>query len=161
MIAFLGGVVVTVQMPAGQAVISSIVDRTLIGGAIALNSAQYNLARIIGPSIAGLAIAAGGLALGFWANAIAMLAVGVVFSRLPIPSTRSVDRLTAAMWGDLQDGVRFVAGDPILVVLVLLAAAPALFVLPYLTFLPVFARDILVIGAPGLGLLTGSIGSGR
>jgi predicted MFS family arabinose efflux permease len=44
--------------------------------------------------------------------------------------------------------------------LVLLAAAPALFVLPYLTFLPVFARDILTIGAPGLGLLTGSIGVG-
>lgn len=160
LIALLGGVVVTVQMPAGQAVISSIVDRSLIGGAIALNSAQYNLARIIGPSIAGLAIAAGGLALGFWANAVALVAVGLVFSRLPIPSTRNVDRLTAAMWGDLRDGVRFVAGDPILTVLVLLAAAPALFVLPYLTFLPVFARDILAIGAPGLGLLTGSIGVG-
>lgn len=160
LIAFLGGVVVTVQMPAGQAVISSIVDRTLIGGAIALNSAQYNLARIIGPSVAGLAIAAGGLALGFWANAAALVAVGIVFSRLPIPSTRSADRLTAAMWGDLRDGVRFVTADPILTVLVLLAAAPALFVLPYLTFLPVFARDILAIGAPGLGLLTGSIGVG-
>ena len=159
-IALLGGVVITVQMPAGQAVVSSIVDRTLIGSAIALNSAQYNLARIVGPSMAGLAIAAGGLAFGFWANAIALLAVGAVIARLPIPATRTADRVTRALWGDLQDGVRHVAGDTVLVTLVLLAAAPALFVLPYLTFLPVFARDILAIGAPGLGLLTGSIGVG-
>jgi MFS family permease len=159
-IALLGGVVITVQMPAGQAVVSSIVDRTLIGSAIALNSAQYNLARIVGPSMAGLAIAAGGLAFGFWANAIALLAVGAVIARLPISATRTADRVTRALWGDLQDGVRHVAGDPVLRTLVLLAAAPALFVLPYLTFLPVFARDILTIGAPGLGLLTGSIGVG-
>ena len=159
-IALLGGIVITVQMPASQAIVSSIVDRGVIGGAIALNSAQYNLARIIGPSIAGLSIAAGSLALGFWVNAVALVAVGFMISRLPIPTNRAGDRTSAALWGDLQDGVRFVVADPILSVLVLLAAAPALFVLPYLTFLPVFARDVLVIGAPGLGLLTGSIGVG-
>ncbi len=160
LIALLGGIVITVQMPVSQAIVSSIVDRAVIGGAIALNSAQYNLARIIGPSIAGLAIAAGGLALGFWVNALALVAVGLVISRLPIPANRAADRASAALWGDLQDGVRFVVADPILSVLVVLAAAPALFVLPYLIFLPVFARDILVIGAPGLGLMTGSIGVG-
>lgn len=160
LIALLGGIVITVQMPASQAIVSSIVDRRLIGGAIALNSAQYNLARIIGPSVAGLSIAAGGLALGFWANAVALVVVGLVIARLPIPVTRAGSRASAALWGDLQDGVRYVANDPILSVLVVLAAAPALFVLPYLTFVPVFARDILAIGAPGLGLLTGSIGGG-
>ncbi|MBI2764050.1 MAG: MFS transporter [Chloroflexi bacterium] len=160
LIALLGGIVITVQMPASQATVSSIVDREVIGGAIALNSAQYNLARIIGPSLAGLSIAAGGLALGFWANAVALIAVGFVIARLPIPVNRAGSRASAALWGDLQDGVRYVIADPILSMLVVLAAVPALFVLPYLTFLPVFARDILVIGAPGLGLLTGSIGVG-
>jgi MFS family permease len=159
-IAFLGGVLFTVQMPAGQAIVSTVVDRAAIGGAIALNSAQYNLGRIVGPSIAGLAIAAGGLALGFWANALALVVVTVIFIRLPLPSTRAAGRLQAALWGDLQDGVRHVAGDRILSALVLLAAAPALFILSYLTFLPVYARDILAIGAPGLGLLTSSIGIG-
>ncbi len=159
-IALLGGIVVTVQMPAGQAIVSSMVDRSVLGGAIALNSAQYNLARIVGPSIAGLSIAAGGLALGFWANALALVVVGILVARLSIPRTPTADRRTAAMWGDLQDGVRFVARDSLLTTLVLLALVPALFVLPYLTFLPVFARDILLIGAPGLGLLTGSIGIG-
>ena len=159
-VAFVGGALLTVQMPAGQAIVSEVVDRAALGSAIALNSAQYNLMRIMGPSIAGLAIAAGGLALGFWANAIALVLVAAVFARLPLPPTRAAGRLQAAMWGDLQYGIRHVAADPVLATLVVLAAAPALFVLSYLTFLPVYARDILAIGAPGLGLLTGSIGVG-
>lgn len=160
LVALLGGIFLTVQMPASQAVISTVVDRAALGGAIALNSAQYNLMRIMGPSIAGLAIAAGGLALGFWANAAALVVVAVIFARLPLPPTRAAGRLQAALWGDLRDGVRHVAMDSTLAALVLLAAAPALFILSYLTFLPVYARDILSIGAPGLGLLTGSIGMG-
>jgi MFS family permease len=159
-IALLGGVILTIQMPASQAIISSIVDRQLLGSAIALNSAQYNVARIIGPSVAGLAIAAGSLAAGFWGNALALVFVGILVGRLPIPSSRLDGRVQAALWGDLQDGVRHVASDPVLRALIGLAGVPALLVLPYLTFLPVYARDILDIGAPGLGLLTGSIGVG-
>ncbi|MEO7663579.1 MAG: MFS transporter, partial [Candidatus Limnocylindrales bacterium] len=159
-IAFIGGVLITVQMPASQAVVSTVVDRAALGSAIALNSAQYNLMRIVGPSAAGLAIVAGGLALGFWVNAAMLAIVAVIFARLPLVQTRAAGRLQAAMWGDLQDGVRHVAADRDLTTLVALAAAPALFVLSYLTFLPVYARDILRIGAPGLGLLTGSIGVG-
>jgi MFS family permease len=159
-IALAGGVLFTVQMPASQAIVSTAVDRAVLGGAIALNSAQYNLMRIVGPSLAGLAIAAGGLALGFVANTAALVVVAMIFTRLPLPPTRTLGRLQAALWGDLRDGVRHVAADPILSTLVLLAAAPALFILSYLTFLPVYARDILAIGAPGLGLLTGSIGVG-
>jgi MFS family permease len=160
LIALAGGVLLTVQMPASQAIVSTVVDRAVLGGAIALNSAQYNLMRIVGPSLAGLAIAAGGLAFGFVANAVALVVVAVIFIRLPLAPTRAVGRLQAALWGDLRDGVRHVVADPILTTLVLLAAAPALFILSYLTFLPVYARDILAIGAPGLGLLTGSIGVG-
>ena len=159
-IAFLGGIVLTIQMPVSQAIVSSIVDRAVLGSAIALNAAQYNIARILGPSIAGIAIAAGGLAFGFWANALALVAVALVIARLPIPSTRAAGRIQAAMWGDLQDGVRLVSRDRQLGTLIALAGVPALFVLPYLTFLPVYARDILMIGAPGLGVLTGSIGLG-
>jgi MFS family permease len=159
-VALAGGVLLTIQMPTSQAIVSTVVDRAALGSAIALNSAQYNLMRIVGPSVAGLAIAAGSLALGFWANAAALVFVAIIFARLPVPPTRAVGRLQAAMWGDLRDGVRHVAADRVLASLVLLAAAPALFLLSYLTFLPVYARDILGIGAPGLGILTGSIGVG-
>jgi MFS family permease len=159
-LAFLTGLALTIQMPAQQAVVSTLVDRTSIGNAVALNSAQYNLTRIVAPALAGLFIAAGSLALGFWVNAVALTLVAVLIASLRIPSPRSADRVQAALWRDLQDGVRFVARNRVLTVVVLLPAVPALLVLNYLTFIPLYARDILATGAVGLGLLTGSIGIG-
>ena len=157
---FLSGLAFTIQLPAAQAVVSSIVDRTSIGNAVALNSAQYNFLRILAPAFAGLFIAAGALALGFWVNAIALGAAAWIMAHLAIPSTRSADRVQAAIWRDLQDGVRYVASDRVLAILVLLPGVPALFILNYLTFIPVYARDILATGPAGLGLLGGAIGVG-
>jgi MFS family permease len=159
-LAFLTGLALTVQMPTGQAVVSTIVDRKSIGNAVALNSAQYNLTRIIAPAVAGVFIAAGSLALGFWVNALALGLVVVILSGLAIPSPRDANRVQAAMWLDLQDGVRYVAANRVLATVVLLPAVPALLVLNYLTFIPVYARDILATGATGLGLLAGAIGAG-
>jgi MFS family permease len=157
---FLSGLAFTIQLPAAQAVVSSIVDRSTIGNAVALNSAQYNFLRILAPAFAGLFIAAGALALGFWVNAVALAAAAWIILNLAIPSTRSADRVQAAMWRDLQDGVRYVASDRVLSILVLLPGVPALFILNYLTFIPVYARDILATGPAGLGLLGGAIGVG-
>jgi len=159
-LALVAGVALTVQMPTGQAVVSTVVDRTLIGNAVALNSAQYNLTRIVAPAAAGLFIAAGSLALGFWVNAIALGIVVWILAGLTIPSPHAADRAHSAMWLDLRDGLRFVAANRTLMTVVLLPAIPALFVLNYLTFIPIYARDILQTGAVGLGLLTGSIGVG-
>ena len=159
-LAFLAGLALTIQMPAAQAVVSTIVDRRSIGNAVALNSAQYNLGRIVAPAVAGLLIAAGSLALGFWVNAIALATVALIIASLPIPATRTADRVQAALWLDLQDGVRHVTANRMLAVIVLLPAIPALLVLNYLTFLPVYARDILHAGPTGLGLLAGATGVG-
>ena len=159
-LAFLAGLALTIQMPASQAVVSTLVDRTSIGNAVALNSAQYNLTRIVAPAIAGLFIAAGSLELGFWVNAVALTLVTFLIASLQIPSERSAERVQAALWRDLQDGVQFVRANRILTIVVLLPAVPALFVLNYLTFIPVYARDILETGAAGLGLLAGGIGVG-
>ena len=159
-LAFLAGLAFTIQLPAAQAIVSTIVDRATIGSAVALNSAQYNFLRILAPAIAGLLIAAGSLALGFWVNAVALAIVAVIIARLPIPHLRTADRVQAAIWRDLQDGLRYVAADRVLFILVLLPSVPALFVLNYLTFIPLYARDILGTGPAGLGLLTGAIGVG-
>ncbi|MEO5704471.1 MAG: MFS transporter [Candidatus Limnocylindrales bacterium] len=159
-LAFLAGLAFTIGMPAAQAVVSTIVDRKTIGSAVALNSASYNFLRIVAPAVAGLFIAAGSLAFGFWVNAVALAVVALIIARLPIPHLRSSDRVQAAIWRDLQDGLRYVAADRVLFILVLLPAVPALFVLNYLTFIPLYARDILLTGPAGLGFLTGSIGVG-
>jgi MFS family permease len=159
-LAFLGGLTFTIQQPANQAIVSAIVDRRALGNAIALNAAQYNSLRIVAPALAGIFIAAGALELGFWVQAVGFAMVALILGRLRIPSSRDVDRVQAALWTDLADGVRYVLANRVLATVVLLPAVPALFVLNYLTFLPVYARDILEVGPAGIGLFTGAIGIG-
>ncbi len=160
LLAALAGVAVAVQTPAYQAIVSTLVDGGTVGSAVALNSAQFNLSRIIGPAAAGAVIAAGGLYLAFWGNGLALVAVAVVFLSLPKGSPSAMARAQASMWSNLLDGVRYVRGSRVVAALVLLAGLPALLLLNYLMLLPVFARDVLGIGAAGLGLLSASIGVG-
>jgi MFS family permease len=159
-LAALAGAAGALASPSFQAVVSTIVDRSAIGNAVALNSAQFNLSRVLGPTVAGLVIAAGSLALAFFANAVALVIVAVVMLRLPIGRPSSAGRVEASMWANLLDGVRYVRAERTIALLVLLAAIPALFILNYLVLMPVFARDILKVGAPGLGLLNASLGIG-
>jgi MFS family permease len=159
-IAGLAGSAQAFGMPAFQAVVSTIVERNAIGNAIALNSAQFNLGRILGPAVAGVAIAIGGLALAFWANALSFVIVAVVVALLPIRSPAALARVEASMWSNLVDGIDYLRRERLIRVLVLLAAVPALFVLNYLVLMPVYARDVLEIGAPGLGILTAGVGVG-
>jgi MFS family permease len=158
-IAGLAGCAGALGAPAFQAVVSTIVDREAIGNAVALNSAQFNLGRIVGPTMAGTAIAVGGLAIAFWANALSFVVVTAVLFTLPIRRLEEA-RAQASLWSNLFDGIRYLGTDPVMRVLVGLAAVPALFVLNYLVLLPVYARDVLAIGAPGLGLLTAGVGVG-
>jgi MFS family permease len=159
-IAGLSGAVGALAMPAFQAIVSTIVDRRAIGNAVALNSAQFNLGRIIGPTAAGAAIAAGGLAIAFWVNAAALLVVALVLATLRLPPPSALVRAEASLWANLMDGIEYLRRDRLIRLLVLLAAAPALFVLNYLVLMPVYARDVLGVGAPGLGLLTAGVGIG-
>ena len=159
-IAGLAGSAQAFGMPAFQAVVSTIVERHAIGNAIALNSAQFNLGRMLGPAVAGIAIAIGGLALAFWANALSFVIVAVVVALLPIRSPAALVRVEASMWSNLVDGIDYLRRERVIRVLVLLAAVPALFVLNYLVLMPVYARDVLDIGAPGLGMLTAGVGVG-
>ena len=159
-LAALAGAAGALASPAFQAVVSTIVDRSAIGSAIALNSAQFNLSRVLGPTVAGLVIAAGSLELAFVANAVGLLIVAAVMLSLPIRRASGAGRVEASIWANLLDGVRYVRAERTIALLVLLAAIPALFILNYLVLMPVFARDILKIGAPGLGLLNASLGIG-
>lgn len=159
-LAFLAGTAGSLATPAYQAIVSTLVPREAIGSAIALNSAQFNLSRVLGPSLAGAVIAAGGIALAFWANAVAFAVVALVLATLRIAAPPALMRVEASLWSNLMDGLRYVRREVDVAVLVLLAAVPALFLLNYLVLLPVYARDILRIGAAGLGLLSAAIGIG-
>ena len=106
LLAFLAGTAAAIQTPAYQAIVSTLVDRAAIGSAVALNSAQFNLSRILGPSIAGAVIAAGGLQIAFWGNALALVIVATVLWRLRIVTPPDLARAESSMWSNLLDGLR-------------------------------------------------------
>jgi predicted MFS family arabinose efflux permease len=154
--AFLNGSLLALLIPTQQSLVPSLVPREDLTNAIGLMSAGQNMTRVVGPSIAGIVIGTIGVGPTFLAQAIAVavsfiLVLGIV---LPPRAPR-----TAGGRGTF-DGIRLVASRPDLRSLFLLASIPTFFVFPYIGFLNVFARDILRIGAEGLGLLMAVSGCG-
>ncbi|MDQ3869986.1 MAG: MFS transporter [Chloroflexota bacterium] len=159
-IAFLAGTAQALGLPAFQALVPMLVERRVVGNAIALNSAQFNLSRILGPVLAGILVASVGEAASFWLNAAAACVLVYALHTIRLPRQEAMARAEAGLWSNLLDGLRYVRSQKVLAALVVLAGAPALFVLPYIALMPLYARDILAIGAPGLGLLTAAVGLG-
>jgi MFS family permease len=157
-LAVVGGSAYALAAPAMQAMVGTLVRAHEIGAAVALNSAQYNLARIIGPPVAGLAIVVGGMAAAFWGNTVAVLAALVAYRRLPDVGHRRGP--AGSLRDSLAEGIRWLSGRRELLALVLLTGAPALLTLNYAVLLPVFARDQLGVGADGLGVLAAGAGVG-
>ncbi len=159
-LAFLVGCTSALSSPAYQSLVSTLVPQRSLGNAIALNSMQFNFSRIVGPSFAGFGIALGGIAMSFWANSLSFVIVALVLATLPLRRTLVVGRLEASLWTNIGDGLRYARSTPPVPILLLLTIVPALLNLNYLVLLPIFARDVLVIGAPGLGLMTSAVGIG-
>jgi MFS family permease len=153
------GVVNGLDIPARQAIVSQLVsDPSDLGNAIALNSSLFNLARLIGPSIAGFVIAAKGEGFCFLIDGISYLAaIAAIFyiRLLPRPVRPPKHVLT-----ELREGLRYTFGFPPLRALILLGAVVSLLGIPYTVLMPVFASDLLHGGPKTLGYLMGGIGVG-
>jgi MFS family permease len=126
--------------PAYQSLLPSLVDKEHVPNAIALNSIQFNLARVIGPLLAGGALAAWGMVACFGLNGLSFLAVIFAIFSMHIRHVRVTH--TAGMREQFKSGLRFVRGEPAIVALTILAAATTFLGNPLLTFLPLFARDV-------------------
>ncbi len=153
------GAVNAVDTPARQAFIVELVGKEDLGNAIALNSSAFNAARVVGPSIAGVLISVVGLAWCYLLNAVSYLAViwGLLAMRLP-PFERP--RHQGSGWVQFSEGARFVRGDRRVLALVTLMAVRSVFGFPYLVMMPVFARNVLRVGATGLGVMMAATGIG-
>ena len=126
-----------------QATLVDMVGREDLSNAIALNSAAFNTARIIGPAIAGVLLATIGEQGCFWLNAVSYLAV---IASLLMIELRPAPRDVQDVWNSLREGVRYAFGvRSIRNLLVLLALTPGLG-FQYMTLLPVFARNLLGAG---------------
>lgn len=158
LLSFLTGVAFAFSAPAYQSMISEMVDRPNLLNAIALNSTQFNLSRVIGPAFTGAVVALGGLALCFYVNAASFLASIVALTALHIPRVVRPD--PAPLWDSFVEGLGYVRGRPRVLAILLSVAAISVFAMPYATMLPIFARDVLGLGPGGLGYLLASAGVG-
>jgi MFS family permease len=153
------GVVNAFDIPARQAfIIEMVVPEDLIN-AIALNSAMFNGARILGPAIAGLTVAAIGEGWCFFANGVSYIAV-IIGLLMMIVTPRERPRQTASGLESVREGFRFVAHTGPILALLLLLGLVSLTGMPYAVLMPIFADKILHSGARGLGLLMGTTGVG-
>ena len=158
-IAFLVGIVNAFDVPIRQAFLVQMVGKDDLPNAIALNSSIFNGARVVGPAIAGFAIAWIHEGWCFFLNGVSFLAVIGALLAMRIPKSEPKHNGESPLQSFVQ-GFRFAMNDvPIRSVLLLLSGL-SLFGLQYSVFLPVFAKDILHGGARGFGLLMSTAGVG-
>jgi len=159
-IAFLIGAASAFDIPAKQSFFIEMVGRESLLNAIALNSAAFNGARVIGPPIAGILISHFSLAACFYVNALSFLAliIGLLKMRLEDPGIKHPRDTTIKE--EFKEGLIYIIKEPRVHTLIIFVAIMSFFGIPYITFLPVYARDVLHIGATGLGILMSCAGVG-
>jgi len=154
------GAINAFDMPARQAfLIEMVEDREDLGNAIALNSSLVNAARLIGPSVAGLLIAAVGEGYCFLIDGFSYVAV--IASLLAMSVTpRVIEHARETVLSELREGWEYVRGFPPIWSILLLLSVISLVGMPYTTLMPIFAGKILHGGAHTLGFMMGAVGVG-
>ena len=156
----LQGLINAFDMPGRQAfLIQMVEDRQDLGNAIALNSSMVNVARLIGPALAGFVIAAVGEGYCFLIDGISYLAViaSLLMMRVNIAPAR---RAAASMLEQLKEGWTYVRGFPPIRTILLLFALISLMGMPFMVLMPIFASNVLHGGPHTLGFLLGASGVG-
>jgi MFS family permease len=161
---FVTGCCMALASPSYLAMTYDLVGREDLTNAIAMNSTQFQLSRVVGPALAGVAFRLFGLAGCFFANGLSFIAVIValwmVRTEYPLtPATHSV-RDRRALWGDLIEGFRYVRNRPRVSALLILSGVNSFFGAPYFAMVPIYARDIFHLGETGLAVMMGTSGGG-
>jgi MFS family permease len=159
LLAFTLGTINAFDIPARQSFIVELVGKEDLTNAIALNSATFNAARIIGPAAGGLIVALVGVGWCFFLNAVSFFAVIAGLVRMKIPAHVKKQK-TITVFQSLAESVRYVQSDRSLVALMTMVAVITIFGWSYSVLLPIFADEILNIGAVGLGNLLTAVGIG-
>jgi MFS family permease len=152
------GAINAFDMPGRQALVIQMTSKEDLLNAISLNSATFNAARVVGPAIAGLVVAALGEGVCFLLNGISFLAVIGCLLAMRLPR---FDRpAPQSPWGHLADGFRYVGRNPSVRRVLALMGAATLAGTPLMVLIPVFADGIFHRGSQGLGFLMGAMGVG-
>ena len=158
-LAALYGLANTLDMPARQAFIAHLVPRGDLMNAIALNSAVFNGARVVGPAAAGLLVARYGTAAAFLFNGLSFLAVIAALAAIRTEGAPR-PRSGLGMGAEIAEGVRYALGTSRIALVFGLLLSVSLFVVNMNVLVPLIARNVLHEGAHGFGLLMASLGVG-
>jgi predicted MFS family arabinose efflux permease len=144
--------------PAYQALIPTLVQGDDLPNAIALNSIQFNLARIIGPVLGGLALVKLGATWCFGLNGASFIAV--IISLVSIKMRFIPQPTRETLWASMKQGIGFIRARAAMVSLIVLAFSMTLLAIPMIVFLPVFARDVFHRGSDTYTMLLSVSGVG-
>jgi MFS family permease len=158
-LALLLGIANTVDMPARQSFVAELVPRSSLMNAIALNSASFNAARVVGPAVAGLLVASYGVAVAFLLNGLSFLAViAALFAVRAEGRPRPGDGATVL--AQVAEGVRYALRTPQITLVLGLVVVVSVFLFNFNVLVPLLARQVLDVGAHGFGLLMAAFGAG-
>ena len=162
LLALLAGFVNAVEMPVRQAFAAELVPAEDLTNAIALNSTSFNLSRVIGPAIAGVTIAAFGVAINFGINAVSYLSVLVGLWALDGRALRRIERPDRfpSIRASLAEGIRYAIATPTVLWPLVLLGGTAMFAMNFQTLLPLFTRNTLGLDSGGYGALFAAMGAG-
>lgn len=156
-IAFLAGGVNAFDQPARSALFPSLIDRKFMTNAVALTAVIWTGTRIIAPAAAGMIISFAGTSTAFFLSSIGFYVMASVVISLDVP-TRSMSNTSGK--GDLLEGIKFVAKNNMFLFLISMSFFNSFFGMSYIPMMPVFAKDILYVGADAQGYLMGVGGIG-
>lgn len=162
-LALLLGAVNTLDMPTRQSFFVELVGKEDLMNAIALNSSIFNLARIVGPAVAGILIGVVGIAVCFYINALSFIAVIIGLWMINIPVKVMVNNSGVSLkhvYSDIRDGIRYIGENKIIMQPLLLLAVISTFVMNFNVLIPVFAQQNLSQNATGYGFLMTCMGVG-
>jgi MFS family permease len=154
------GIINAFDMPVRQAfVVEMIEKREDLGNAIALNSSMMNMAKMAGPTVAGVLIAVVGEGMCFLINTISYVAVIVSLFLMKLTKVKTKSNKTTA-WEEMKGGFVYTFGFAPIKYIILLLGLVSLTGMSYIVLMPIFAKDILHSGPRTLGFLMGASGIG-
>jgi predicted MFS family arabinose efflux permease len=160
---FVTGCCMSLASPSYLALTYDLVGREDLANAIAMNSTQFQLSRVVGPALAGVAFRVFGLAGCFFANGLSFIAVVAALWMVQMERRSNAgapQEKQRAIWRDVVEGLSYVRNRPRVSSLLLLAAVNSFFGAPYFSLVPIYARDIFHLGETGLALMMGTAGGG-
>ena len=158
-LALVFGIFNAFDLPARQSFLVEMVGKEDLSNAIAMNSAAFNTARVLGPAVAGVLVATVGEAGCFWINAASYLAVLASLARIKLPERERVEQPGRALTR-LSEGLRYATSVKPIRNLLLLLGVMAGLGFQYMVLLPVYAREILHAGPEAYGLMVSAFGLG-